>query len=196
MNLNRIFIIICEGEKSEPAYIEELNKYFREQNINISLVSKRVGTGHFPVVAKTYRNEFQKNRKGKFYIWVDADLYKRNDLKSADKYNKKLKTIPDFCFNFLNFEDFLILHCSKEIVLQYQKLCENKKHFNIPLHADVYMPLIKQIPAFNDYEKKSLPNNFEISTATLENLFRNNADKDIKFKSDFADTIKNFISKS
>ncbi|MCA6072240.1 MAG: RloB family protein [Endomicrobium sp.] len=104
-NLNSRYIIICEG-KSEVAYIQELNKYFREKNISINLVSKPVGGGHYADVVRKYKEEFKKNNEYGFRIWVDKDIYERNEQKNWDKYNKRPKNIPDFCFNIFNFEDF------------------------------------------------------------------------------------------
>jgi hypothetical protein len=156
--LKNRYIIICEGSKSEVAYIQKLNKYFREQNINITLIPKAVETGHYTAVIKKYRYEFKKNKKCNFIIWVDKDIYQRNNQKNLNKYTKKPHNVPDFCFNIFNFEDFLILHYPKDSVLQHQKRCEHENHFENPLDSKKYMPLIKEvIPGYN---KSSLPKKF------------------------------------
>lgn len=188
---NSIHIIICEGTKSEVAYIAELNRYLRDLQKPISLISRPVGNGDYTAVVRKYKEEFKRNKKGNFFIWVDKDIYKRNNRGNADKYSKKPTNIPDFYFNIFNFEDFLILHCLKNVVLKYQNLCNKSNHFDIPLYERDYMLLIQQI--FNHYSKSSLPNGFEISKEVLENLFNNNNDTDIKFSSDFARELKNII---
>jgi hypothetical protein len=127
------YIIICEGSKSETAYIQELNKYFREQNINITLIPKAVGTGHYTAVIRKYRYEFKENKKCKFIIWVDKDIYQKNNQGNLKKYNEKPYNVPDFYFNIFTFEDFLILHYPKDIVLQYQEMCKHENHFENPV---------------------------------------------------------------
>ncbi|BAG13966.1 hypothetical protein [Candidatus Endomicrobiellum trichonymphae] len=181
------YIIICEGG-SENAYIQELNKYFKEQEINIIFRPSPVNTGHFKEVIKKYKCERKKN---KFYIFVDYDIYKKNTNKNNDNYTKKSKGIPDFLFNYFNFEDFLILHLNKNSILEYQKKCDDKNHFNIPMKSEIYMPLIKNF--FNDYKKGNLPADFKISEESLKKLFFNNQDADIKFESDFACFLQEII---
>jgi hypothetical protein len=83
---------------------------------------------------------------------------------------------------------FLILHYHKDIVLKYQVLCDSKNHFDKPLHEEDYMPLIRQI--LPNYSKSSLPKNFEISKTTLENLFENNRDDEINFRSGFVKVLR------
>jgi hypothetical protein len=192
-NLNSRYIIICEG-KSEDAYIQELNKYFREKNIisSISLVSKPVGGGHYAAVVRKYKEEFKKNKsRFRIWIWVDRDIYERNEQKNCDKYSKRPKNIPDFCFNIFNFEDFFILHYPKDKVSNYRKLCEDKDHFKNPLHSEDYMPLIKKV--IEGYKKGSLPNDFTISTEILNNLFTNNKDLQKELQNGFANELANII---
>lgn len=187
------FICICEG-KSEEIYLQELNKYFREKGIEINLVPHSADTGHFKEVVKKYKNERSKNKKGNFCIWVDKDIYERNEKKNNDSYEKKSDSIPNFCFNYLNFEDFLVLHCRKDIVLNYQRLCKERDHFNTPMKAYIYMDLIKE-NVFSDYKKGSLPNDFKISDESLNRLFSNNNDQCINFKSGFAEFLQGIIPK-
>jgi hypothetical protein len=190
--LNPIYyIIICEGD-SEYAYIQEFNRYFKAQEINIILFPYPVNTGHFKEVRKKYKHEKEKNKKSKFCIWVDYDIYIKNENGNNDKYEKKPKGIPDFRFNCFSFEDFLILHLNKNSIFKYQKICEKKNHFKMPMKAEVYIPLIKE-NIFSDYEKGSLPADFKISKESLENLFSNNRNPDIKFRSCFACFLREII---
>lgn len=190
LNLNPI--IICEGECGEVAYIQELNKYFAQNEISISLNAKPVGTGYYTEVIKKYRHEKKNNKKHDFYIWVDKDIYKRNARKSGDKYLSKTREIPDFYFNFFNFEDFLIMHLEKEEVLKYQKLCDVEGHFDNPMESERYMDLIKN-NVFKNYSKGCFPEEFIINRKSIERLFKNNKDSGIKFRSDFADLIEKLI---
>ena len=80
-------IVICEG-KSETKYLQELNRFLRENSTENSIVfvPKTVGTGHFTEVIKKYRSERKLNKKANIEIWVDYDIYKRNEQKNCDKY--------------------------------------------------------------------------------------------------------------
>jgi hypothetical protein len=152
-----------------------------------------VETGHFKEVRKKYKCEKKKNKKSKLCIWIDKDIYKRNENRNNDEYIKEPKSIPDFRFNYFNFEDFLILHLDRNSILEYQKKCEDKNHFNIPMKVEVYMPLIKNI--FSGYKKGTLPADFVISEESLKRLFLNNQDSDIKFRSDFAGFLQEETAK-
>jgi hypothetical protein len=210
-NLYDRYIIICEG-KSEDAYIQELNRCLRDSGIySVSLIPKPVGTGHYIAVAKEYKKQWSKNKNLKFYIWVDKDIYERNDDGNMDKYKEKPENIPDFSFNIFNFEDFLILHFPKEDFLKHRKLFEDKGHFKKPLHDKEYEPLIKQV--FKGYEKGSLPDDFIISKEilnenlfannngsiiskeNLENLFANNKSLSKELQNDFANELDNIVGK-
>ncbi|MDR1721108.1 MAG: hypothetical protein LBR09_01795 [Endomicrobium sp.] len=205
-------IVICKG-KSEENYIQELNKYFRNNDINnnFNFIPKSVGSGHFDKVRKKYRKEYKKNRKSKFIIWVDKDIYvrnsKREERKNAKEYEEHLKSKnpPDFYFNEFNFEDFLILHCPKYIVLQWQKVCIKNNHFDKPMIKDKYLEVFKDFWGKTEIESEDEPiwemvrkmvkdvkcpllADF-ISEKSLNRLFKNNKDEEIKFKSGFADII-------
>ena len=75
-------IVICEG-KSETKYLQELNRFLRENSAENSIVfvPKTVWTGHFTEVVKKYRDERKLNKKANIEIWVDYDIYKRNEQK-------------------------------------------------------------------------------------------------------------------
>jgi hypothetical protein len=192
----KAIIVICEGE-SERAYLQELNEYLREQYV--SLVPKLAGTGYFNEVVRKYKEECKRNKGNKknfyeYYIWVDKDIYERNEQKNMTKFNDlKYENIVDkFRFNIFNFEDFLMLHYSRDKILEYQKKCEKHNHFRSPMKEKEYLPLFKETCDEN-YEKGSLPKGFEISEESLKRLSKNNKDESIKFKSDFVKVIKKLL---
>ena len=187
----KIFIIICEGS-SEESYISELNKFFRENSINIILKSELVGTGGYKSVTKKYKDIHKKNNKDKIpiIIWVDKDIYLRNNNNCMDNYKKKAKNIPDFLFNYQNFEDFLVLHENKFILDKWIEICKKHNHFITPLHSDKYIELLKN-NIFTEYKKGDLPLN--INETSLQNLLDHNRDKNIPIKSDFSDFLLNIL---
>lgn len=189
VNVYKTTIIICEGP-SEENYIKELNKYFRESSIHIILTPKVVGTGEYKSVIKKYREVYQeyngRNKKNKMpiEIWVDFDIYHRDNNNCMTNYKNKPKLIPDFLFSYENFEDFLVLHEDKVQLQKWEEICNKHNHFDIPLHENKYLPLLRD-NIFPGYEKGSLPIN--IDKNSLNNLFEhNNNDENIKIKSDFA----------
>jgi hypothetical protein len=49
-------IILCEGE-SEIAYIQELNRYLRENECDFIFIPKLIGSGFFTDVHKKHKEE-------------------------------------------------------------------------------------------------------------------------------------------
>lgn len=109
------YIILCEGS-SEYAYIQILNRILNDNNINISFVAKGIGTGHFSDVEKAYKKQCKENKKIDKVIWVDKDIYKRNDRNNGIEYAGKADNISDFLFTTYNFEDFLVMHLDDDTV--------------------------------------------------------------------------------
>ncbi len=191
-DFNKHILIICEG-KSEYAYIQEVNRILREKDINIVLKAHPAQSGHFNKVQKLYK-DIQKQNRNKMgcYIWVDNDIYKRNDLNNQQKYSSRKNNIPAFLFSYYNFEDYLVCHLPKEIVINWQNICIGKQHLQTPLHSDTHLKLLKDnIIKFANYEKGDLP--FDITIETLKNALNNHRDSDIKFQCDFIELINNIL---
>ncbi len=53
---NQIIIILCEGN-SEYAYIQELNRFLREEEKNVVLIAKTIGSGHYADVKRKFSAE-------------------------------------------------------------------------------------------------------------------------------------------
>ena len=96
--LNSFLIIVCEGD-SEVAYIQELNRLFREMEISATLHPVCVGTGFFSNVVAVYRAVRRENPRTPIHIWVDWDVYARNKRQCLDAYFRKSRGIPAFCFS-------------------------------------------------------------------------------------------------
>ncbi len=58
-------------------------------------------------------------------------------------------------------------------------------HFEIPMQAEQYIPLLNDNKIFPGYAKGTLPDGI-LTMESLANLRDNQADKAVKFKSDFA----------
>ena len=163
-------IILCEGE-SELAYIQELNRLLVKNNTSYgrAFIPKCIGSGYFNLVKKAYIAERKRNPKDTIFIWVDKDLYVRNDKNCLDEYKKRPNSLPEFFFSIMNFEDFIVLHCQDEIVSQWIDFCTQKRHFSSPMHASEYEPFIKKM--FPDYQKGELP--FNLTSEHVRQMMKN-----------------------
>lgn len=185
-NTNKIYIILCEGS-SERAYIQLINRFFKENEININFVAKEIGTGHFYQVEKAYK----ENKNKEIIIWVDEDIYKRDDKSNGTSYLNKKQNIPDYIFTKYNFEDFLVMHLDDDVINKWHQVLNTKGHFNVPLKSNEYIPLIKEnIALFQDYEKGDIP--FEITFEKIKQAYNTNQKQNINFKCD----ILKYISKN
>jgi len=196
--------IICEG-KSEFAYIQELLRYIRDNDLKVKFTLRpyNAGGGDYNSLVEEYTK--QKNTRKNdtnFIIWCDDDIYLRNDNGNKDSYARKGKDVPDFSFNTHNFEDFLIMHLEDDILNKWVAVCNIGKHFQKPLYAKGkggYEQLLADKEIFytkasnKKYIKGELPDTFEITEKGLQNLFKRQEDNKVFFKSAFIDFIKNLF---
>lgn len=128
--------------------------------------------GAFGKIKSTYNQNRRCNKAASIQVWVDFDLYHRNDKKSGDLYAAKTSGIPDFLFSFHNFEDFFALHHDGTALTEWLKFGSpaGLRHFTDPLHSVGYLPEIQRI--FPGYAKGGLPADF-ISWQSLRNLKAN-----------------------
>ncbi len=189
---NTIYNVICEGT-SEENYIKEINKFFRENSINVSLYPINVGNGSFSQVYKKFKKVKSTNKNQEVVIWVDGDIYKRNKNEKK-QYDERKKSVPDFKFNKYNFEDMIVLHLSDDKIDQWNNICIQNNHFNIPMTSEVYIPLFRT-NIIENYEKGNFP--LEIfDTNTIWDAIRNNDDININFHSDFLSFIQEILEES
>lgn len=190
-SLPTVIWVACEG-KSEKAYLAELNRLFRETGTPLILKDEVAGGGFYPLAEAAYKRAQKKcgtrgqsAGQGSPWVWVDSDLYERNDRASGDLYTSRPRGIPPFLFSHHNFEDFLVLHLGDEQVEQWRKLCGGGTE---PLHERDYLPLLATI--FPDYAKPSLPAPLSPLTPTLlANAYRHSKDESIPFHCDFIEKL-------
>ena len=189
LSQNRFFIIACEGE-SEVAYVQELNRLFRELEIATTLQPVCIGSGFFSNVVTAYRNTRKNNPRTPIYIWVDWDIYARNDRKCMEAYSCKLNGIPDFHFSRQNFEDFLATHLSEDELECWIEVCRQNGHLQIPLHSETYVTLMENI-LFPSYVKGTLP--FDMTEGRIEQMLDNQCNAAMPLQCDFAEVIRQII---
>ena len=187
MCMDGVYLVICEGE-SECNYLGHLNRFLstlplpasggpvalrfipkptREDPVKGRAIG--CGSGDFTKVSKAYKAEQKKNRHATFAIWVDADLYVRNDKGNRDKYESRPAGIPSFNFSLLNFEDFLALHADEAHFAAWVEEMRKAGHFECPCHWEAYEPHCLKV--FPEYQKNRLPVDF-MTKDRLTNLFR------------------------
>lgn len=184
-------IILCEGD-SENAYIQELNRFLRDkEDYNFTFVTKVIGSGFYSIVLKKYNEVRRKNRNATIKIFLDKDIYVRNERACQTSLeNSKIK--GDFLFNVHNFEDFIMLHYDDETLNKWLDICKQHNHEKQPMIADDYLPQI--INLISGYQKGECP--FIIDQSYLDNLFAHNTDQNIFIKSDFVTFIQKLFSKN
>ncbi|MCF0224647.1 MAG: hypothetical protein HUK20_10285 [Fibrobacter sp.] len=60
---NKVTIALCEGE-SEFAYIQELNRFLRENENGFVFVPRLIGSGHYSDIYAKYKEQRKSNPKG------------------------------------------------------------------------------------------------------------------------------------
>lgn len=189
---NKLINVICEG-KSECNYLQAINRLLRDAGIGLVLKAQDAGGGMYKIVEKAYRRCVKDERHTVAWVWVDSDLYKRNDKGCMTAYNNKPKGIPDFLFSVYNFEDFLILHMPDNIVANWISICAGN-HLLTPLHSDQYTPKLVQF--FPDYKKGSLPSELSnLSEKHVEQAILHSRDTGIPFSCNFIETLAQYIMK-
>ncbi|MDT4763191.1 hypothetical protein [Sphaerochaeta sp. PS] len=164
-----VHMIICEGT-SEAVYLQELNRFLREEEIPLVYIPISSNGGQYSKVVKTYKTARKNNPRTPIHICLDYDIYLRNNDGNWASYVNRPKSIPEFLFTHMNFEDFLTLHLEKELSEKWYCLCKSRQHFSSPMHADTYVPLFAEniIPF---YTKGEMP--FVLTIKHLKNLFSN-----------------------
>ncbi len=92
----------------------------------------------------------------------------------------------------MNFEDFLTLHLPQNELLEWEKICINNNHFNVPLYDKDYIPIFKE-NVFSDYEKGELP--FSIDDKVMLNFMINYTSLRTSMHCTFADWLVNSVFK-
>ncbi len=172
-------VVVCEGE-SEWTYLQRLNSALAAEpfpegwsDVPIRFVGRPkktgVGSGVFKAVERELRKEMKQNPSVEKWVWVDADLYVRNDKECGTNYRKRAAGIPPFCFSVFNFEDFLALHLDDEGFERWIGVMEESGHFKNPLHWDDYRGRFEKV--MPGYRKGGLPADF-VTLTSLGNLSR------------------------
>lgn len=196
-------LVFCEG-KTEFIYIQELRKFLREMDIwTLQFVSENLNGIDS---TKNYLRQIQnkvKKQNGKFdrfFIWLDYDIFKRESISDSKikqeitelKIPKKLKLArkrkAKALLNYMNAEDFLILHCIKNKINDWLKVCLKHKHFENPMCRKQYEPLFRGI--IPNYKKGEIPKDICFGKKVFEICIANVENKKIPFKSDIREILK------
>lgn len=105
------YTVICEG-RSEFVYIQRLQSFLDSQfaGWSVPLTFRPIdnGGGSCGTVITGYKKQRAENKRAIIQVWVDYDLYFRNDKDCMTRYLAKPRGIPDFRFSYHNFEDSLL----------------------------------------------------------------------------------------
>lgn len=186
--------IVCEGD-SEENYINALMQARERLGLRRYLLSHNACGGQCAAIVKKFKRLQNVNRNFEGRIWVDDDLYVRNenlaDRQCAKSFENQTPAIRDkFLFCVHNFEDFLALHLEDDVLFGWIDICRANGHLESPMHSDEYMPLAQRY-LFSKYRKGDLP--FELNETAFRNLFRHNADLSVPLRSSFAAFLRREI---
>ena len=196
METNQYYLIICEGA-SEVAYVQELNRFLSENGCALTLGVKDAQGGSFKKIRLLCRS--LHIRMGNVFVMVDRDIYFDEASANRKQYEKEMDKLPKFLFQYYNFEDFLLMHCSPEIVLKWRDRVKDKGHFVTPLSAREYEPIFSEfiheytdeLKFMQEWQKGDMP--FEITKERLMNLFANQGEAGLP-RSEFAEFLMRRIS--
>ncbi len=178
--------IFCEGD-TEKNYIQSLNRLLRaEGGSDVTLTAKHLEgvniNNYYQKVKKNKANELKYYTS--FFVWLDFDIFKRANKnegeieKNINKISFNKKSVQAL-LNHMNREDFIILHEEESKITEWKNICNKNKHFDTPMHSNVYLPLFKKI--MKGYAKGGTP---ELNKAMIEKCIKNIDDSSIPFKSD------------
>ncbi len=187
---NQYLIIVCEG-LSEYAYIQELNRTLRELGVRAVLHPVCIGSGFYAKAVAKFRQVKKDNPRDAIHIWVDYDIYARNERNCRDEYERRPQGIPAFLFSRQNSEDFLATHLDATRLRTWVNHCRQTRHLETPLPTSRHIPLFRDV-LFQNYEKGNLP--FAFSTTTLRQMLENQAKGDMPFHCDFAELIRHLLA--
>ena len=111
-------LIVCEGEKTEPNYFEEIRKSARIAPADIRVIPSELGTQPLRVVESAIREFSKKKAYDRVYAVFDRDDHENyaNAIHKAEAQNGKLKNDErkpiSFCaiVSVPCFEFWLLLH--------------------------------------------------------------------------------------
>lgn len=180
--------MVVEGQ-SEMAYLYELNRYFREEEIPWVFYPIKAVNGQYREVRRCYREVKKNHRKDRIEILVDRDIYIRDEKECLDYKGREKDALPSFLFSYMNWEDYLILHLAKDKVKEWCEICRENGHFTIPLTAKEYLKELEESRIWGriHYKKGRVP--FEITRNRLANAIRNDRDGEIEIHSDFINIL-------
>lgn len=181
MTSRQTTIVVCEGD-SERNYIAAINRLLCRAEGTMAFRAWPAGSGHFSRVRQAYEDAQRKNRRQEIVIWVDEDLYVRNERGCRDMLQAWKGSA--FRFSRMNFEDFLFLH-RPDLLGQWLQFCSERHHFSAPMVSEEYMVGVKKL--LPEYEKGDLP--FDITPDALRAMFANLKDQTIPIRNDFGELL-------
>jgi hypothetical protein len=178
------YIMVCEGY-SERAYLQRLQSFLESQTRSFEVPLRFIpklpetsdgdenGGGFYWNVSSCYKQQRKENKKSKIEVWVDDDIYIRQDSaaerKNRTSYLGKPAGIPDFLFSFHNFEDFLVLHLDEDAKQRWHAAFDSL-HIAQPLHSTDYLSRYEAV--IPGYQKGALSPDF-ITRESLSRLKAN-----------------------
>ena len=178
--------ILCEGA-SEMKYVQAVNRLMiRPERYPIPFKPFCLGNGDLPTI-KARLKTFPGKERSSVKVWVDQDLYCQGRKWHIAYSNTK--GLQNFLFSCMNFEDFLVTHCSDDAFNEWLKFCNRQNHFLNPMPECTYLPAFQSI--FPNYQKGDLP--FELTCDRLENMFKHVGKQAGQISNGFGEFLKSEV---
>lgn len=179
MESKKIYLIVCEGD-SEFAYVQQLNRYLNEKGLGVVLIPANAHGGGFKSIRQFCR-EKKTQANGRTFVFVDRDIYFRDDDQNGTMYESEKHLLPPFQFQTWNFEDFLLLHFSPALIEQWRDVSASNGHANMPKRGKEFLPIFEafchdhndELKFLLPYEKGDMP--FSLTDQHFANLRFNNS---------------------
>lgn len=188
--------VFCEG-KTEYNYIQSINSFLRDHDIfDIRFTPKNLPEG---LRVNNYFSKIKQFRARDlkyfthFYAWLDFDIFKRanKNIKEIEENINKIsfngKSVK-LLLNYMNGEDFIILHEEDSKIETWKVVCNKKNHFNNPMYESTYLPLFQRV--ITGYKKSNI---LDLDKEKIGKCINNIEKNSIPFKSDIKEILEKIL---
>lgn len=164
------YYIVVEG-KTEEQYFKRLNQLDEVKQSPLFFEPYPAGTCSCTAVCRKYNEVLRTHKVRKSSPgWNDVKMIVLDkDVFSWRKEKEENFPQDVLYFSVFNFEDFLIQHLESAPVVNWNNICIQQNHFNIPMEHKCYLTHVKNI--FPNYKKGTMP--FDLEITHLQRLKEN-----------------------
>lgn len=196
---------IVEG-KSEEVYCLSALEFVREAKEGQPTYTWNIinaGGAGYANLKKAIKDFHDTHKSEELHVWIDDDIKTRDEFSNTHIEERQVFNDADFIYTKHKFEDFFIMHQSRDILAEWGQNCEDFKqnivnqpvnYVTYPFPRSVYMPKFNNfIQSHNIIYKKgkcvffrhTTRDEIEETKRTISRLRKAQADDSIFCKCDF-----------